>query len=125
MSRVELLVVSYSVNEDKKKLLIRGRPQIQPVCYSRLWPLSWKHPAPPPTAALLKLFDIPLERIFPFRHLLLSKETLTILKCAATLLENMKAYSRTTSSHIMVKHVLTNHKRGLLALKICPVYMII
>ena len=31
-------------------------------------------------------------------------------KHAATLLANMKAYSRTESSHIMVKRILTNHK---------------
>ena len=34
------------------------------------------------------------------------------------LLADMKAYFRTARSHIKVKHVLTNHKRGLPALKI-------
>ena len=36
----------------------------------------------------------------------------------STLLANMKAYSRTASSHIKVKRVLTIHKRLLPALKI-------
>lgn len=60
----------------------------------------------------------------PVHHFFLRKETLTIMKRAATLLASMKAYSRTISSHIMVERVLTNHKRGLPELKIRALIMI-
>ena len=53
-------------------------------------------------AAILKLYDIPLGRAPSFA---LEKKTRTIIKLAATLLAKKKAYSRTASSHIIVKRI--------------------
>lgn len=84
MSLVEHLIESYSFNEDKNnKLLIGAHPQIQLVCYSGILSLSWKHSTPSPIAASQKLFHIPLGKVFLVRHLIISKETLTILKRAS------------------------------------------
>ena len=54
--------------------------------------LETSSPTPPLRPHKKYLTYVPLERVIPVCHFLISKETLTI-----TLLANMKAYSRTTN----------------------------
>lgn len=73
-------------------------------------------PPPVPHCGLGKIkksIDIRLGRVLPDHHFLLSKETFTIIKHAATLLANMNAYSQPDHGKTCFNHPITNYHYGL------------